>query len=102
MITESDLKKYNTILETTNAHLEGFEPEDYILIGRGPKITKVIFKLFPQKKRSVHWVTYYENKMTARLYYDSGKPSAFLSLAKHRPAVKETKGKIFTLSKNQA
>jgi len=26
VITGSDLKKYKTILETTNAHLDGFEP----------------------------------------------------------------------------
>ena len=57
VITESDLKKYKTILET-NAHLEGFEPGNDILIVRGPKFSKVISRLFPQTKRSVHWVTY--------------------------------------------
>jgi hypothetical protein len=58
VITESDLKKYKTILEATNAHLEGFEPGNDILIVRGPKFTKVISKLFPKSKRSLHWVTY--------------------------------------------
>jgi hypothetical protein len=38
VITESDLKKYKTILEATNAHLEGFEPGNDILIVRGPNI----------------------------------------------------------------
>ena len=37
VITESDLKKYKTILETTKAHLEGFEPGNDILTIRGPK-----------------------------------------------------------------
>jgi len=55
LITESDLEKYKTILETTNAHLEVFEPGNDILIVRGPKFIKVISKLFPQTKRSVHW-----------------------------------------------
>ena len=58
MITESDLKKYKTILETTNAHFERLEPVNDILIVRGPKFSKVIGRLFPQRERSVHWVTY--------------------------------------------
>ena len=58
VIMESDLKKFKTILDRTTAHLEGFETGNDILIVRGPKFTKVISKLFPQKKRSVHWVTY--------------------------------------------
>jgi len=37
VITESDLKKYKTILEATNAYLAGFEPGNDILIVRGPK-----------------------------------------------------------------
>jgi len=58
VITESDLKRYKTILGATNAHLEGFEPGNDILIVRGPKFSKVINKLFPQTKRSVHCVAY--------------------------------------------
>ena len=58
VIAESDLKRYKTILETTNAHLEGFEPGNDILIVRGPTFSKVFCRLFPQTKRSVHWVTY--------------------------------------------
>ena len=56
--TESDLKRYKTILEATNAHLEGFEAGNDILIFRGHKFSKVISRLFPQTKRRVHWVTY--------------------------------------------
>ena len=58
VITENDLKRYKSILEATNAHLEVFEPGNDILIVRGPKVSKVISRLFPQTKRSVHWVTY--------------------------------------------
>jgi len=58
VITESGLKKYKTILEATNAHLEGFEKGNDILNIRAPKFTKVISKLFPKSKGSVHWVTY--------------------------------------------
>jgi len=50
LITESDLQKYKNILETTNAHLEGLEPGNDILIVRGPKFPKVISKLFPYTK----------------------------------------------------
>ena len=100
--TENDLKTYKTILETTNYHMEGFGLGKDILIICGPKFTKVIAKLFPETKRSVHWVTYKRGKMTARLYYDLGKPSAFSSLAKLQAAIKQTKGKIFQLAKTQA
>ena len=57
-MTESDPKKYKTILETTNAHLEGLETGNDILIFHGPKFTKVISKLFPQTERSVHCLRY--------------------------------------------
>jgi hypothetical protein len=50
VITESDLQKYKSILETTNARLEGFEPGNDILIVRETKWTKAISKLFPQTK----------------------------------------------------
>ena len=42
------------------------------------------------------------DKMTAIVYYDPGKPSAFSSLAKLQPAIKETKGKFVPLTKTQA
>ena len=51
MITESELKKYKTILETSNAHLGILEQGNDILIVRGPKFTKVIGKLFPEKTK---------------------------------------------------
>ena len=53
MIAESDPKKYKSILETTNAHLEGFETGNHILIVRGPTFTKVNAKLFPPQKNEV-------------------------------------------------
>ena len=40
--------------------------------------------------------------MTAKLFYDPSKPSAFSSLAKLQAAIKQTKGKIFPLAKTQA
>jgi len=58
VITESDLKRYKTILEANNPHLERFETGNDILIVRGSKFSKVIGSLFPQTKRSVLWVTY--------------------------------------------
>ena len=36
------------------------------------------------------------DKMTARLFYDPGKPSAFSFLAKLQAAIKQAKGKIST------
>jgi hypothetical protein len=57
VITDKDLKKYKTILETTNAHFDGFEPGNDILFVRVPRVTKVIAKLFLSSKRNVHWVT---------------------------------------------
>ena len=81
VITKSDLKKYKTILEMINAHLEGFEPGNDMLIVSGSNFTKVISKMIPQTKRSVHWVTYWRDKMTGSLFYDPDNPSAFSSLA---------------------
>ena len=40
--------------------------------------------------------------MTARIYYDPGKPSEFSSLAKLQAAIKQTKGKIFPLEEREA
>jgi hypothetical protein len=52
VFTESDLKKYKTILETTNSHLERLEPRNDNLIVRGPKFTKVISKIFPKRNEA--------------------------------------------------
>ena len=58
VITESDLKKYKTILEATNAHLEGFEPGMTSYSIADLHFQKVISWLFPQTKRNVHWLMY--------------------------------------------
>jgi hypothetical protein len=50
-ITEDDLKTYKSILELTNAHLEGYEPSGNIQITRGPKFREIISKLFPPTRR---------------------------------------------------
>ena len=47
LVTNADLKQYKTILELTNAHLEGYDPEANIRISRGNKFRDVISKLFP-------------------------------------------------------
>jgi hypothetical protein len=58
VITEGDLKTYKSILELTNAHLEGYAPGGDITIIRGPKFNNVISKLFPHTKRRGQWVNY--------------------------------------------
>jgi hypothetical protein len=64
-VTTDDLKKYKSILQMTNAHLEGYEPDANIYITRGSKFRDVISKLFPQtRQRGLEvalrrrWVTY--------------------------------------------
>ena len=64
-ITRDDLKQYKTILEMTNAHLEGYDPEDNIRISRGNKFKDVISRLFPDTRQSGveaalrrEWITY--------------------------------------------
>jgi len=37
LVTNADLKQYKSILEMTNAHLEGYDPEANIRISRGNK-----------------------------------------------------------------
>jgi len=65
MVTNADLKQYKTILEMTNAHLEGYDPEANILISRGNKFRDVISRLFPGTRKSGveaalrrEWITY--------------------------------------------
>jgi transposase-like protein len=58
VITEDDLKTYKSILELTNAHLEGYAPGGDIMIIRGPKFNNVISKLFRHTKRRGQWVNY--------------------------------------------
>jgi hypothetical protein len=51
VVTADDLKRYKTILQLTNAHLQGFEPGGNVQTSRGPKFREVISKLFPQTRR---------------------------------------------------
>jgi len=46
-VTGADLKQYKTILEMTNANLEGYEPRANIRTSKGVKYTGIISKLFP-------------------------------------------------------
>lgn len=59
-IDEDELKKYKTILEMTNAHLEGYRSGNNIQTSRGPKFKNVIARLFPEAKVAIRqkWVTY--------------------------------------------
>jgi hypothetical protein len=45
------MKTYKSILQLTNAHLEGYEPSGNIQITKGSKFIEVISKLFPQTRR---------------------------------------------------
>ena len=57
---KDELQKYKTILEMTNAHLEGYNPGGNIQTSRGTKFKNVITKLFPEAKAAIRqkWVTY--------------------------------------------
>jgi len=59
-IDKNDLHKYKTILEMTNAHLEGYKSGGNIQTSRGIKFRNVITELFPEAKRASRqqWVTY--------------------------------------------
>jgi hypothetical protein len=65
LVTSADLKQYKTILDMTNAHLEGYDPDANIRISRGTKFRDVILKLFPGTRQSGveatlrrEWITY--------------------------------------------
>ena len=49
--TADDLKRYKTILQLTNALLQGYEPPGNLQTSCGPKFRMVISKLFPQTRR---------------------------------------------------
>jgi hypothetical protein len=51
VITTEDLKQYKRILELTNAHLEGYEPDANIKVTKGLKFKEVISKLFPETRQ---------------------------------------------------
>jgi len=65
-VTTADLKQYKTILEMTNAHLEGYEPRANIRTSKGLKYKEIISKLFPGTTRQNgveaalrrEWITY--------------------------------------------
>jgi len=64
-VTGADLKQYKTILQMTNAHLEGYKPHANIRTSKGLKYREVISKLFPGTRQSGaevslrrKWVTY--------------------------------------------
>ena len=59
-IDKNELQKYKTILEMTNAHLEGYKAGSNIQTSRGIKFRNVIAKLFPEAKVATRqkWVTY--------------------------------------------
>jgi len=46
-VTTADIKQYKTILEMTNAHLEGYKPRANIHTSKGVKCKEIISKLFP-------------------------------------------------------
>ena len=103
VISESDQKKYKTILEATNAHLEGFKPGNDILMVGGPKFLKVISRLFPSRKEaSIGWRINVTYTMNAKLFNDNRKPSAFSTLANLQAAIKQTEGKSVPLAKTRA
>jgi hypothetical protein len=64
-VTSADLKLYKTILEITNAHLEGYKPCASIRTSKGVKYKEIISKLFPGIRQSGveaalrrEWITY--------------------------------------------
>jgi len=65
LVTHADLKQYKTILEMTNAHLEGYDPEANIRISKCNKFMDVISRHFPGTRQSGveaalrrEWITY--------------------------------------------
>ena len=46
-VTTADIKQYKTILEMTNAHLEGYKPRANIRTSKGVRYKEIISKLFP-------------------------------------------------------
>jgi hypothetical protein len=57
-VTTKELRKYKSILQMTDAHLEQYEPGCNIHVSRGVKYRNVISKLFPQRGGKHSWVTY--------------------------------------------
>jgi len=59
-IDKNDLQRYKTILEMTNAHLDGYKAGSNIETFRGNNFKNVIAKLFPEVKFAIRqkWVAY--------------------------------------------
>jgi len=65
-VTTPDIKQYKTILEMTNAHLEGYKPRANIHTSKGVKYKEIISQLFPGGSRQSgneaalrrKWITY--------------------------------------------
>jgi len=59
-VTTANLKQYKTILEMTNAHLEGYEPHANIRTSEGLKYREVISRLFPGTTTALgrEWIRY--------------------------------------------
>ena len=60
-VTGADLKQYKTVLEMTNAHLEGYDPEANIRTSRGLKFGDVISWLSQAHDRAAskpHYVAF--------------------------------------------
>jgi hypothetical protein len=58
IISPNDMRHYKSILQMTNAHLTGHEPQDNIKISRGLKYVKVISNLFPSGTIRHRWDKY--------------------------------------------
>jgi hypothetical protein len=58
-ISPKDMKRYKNILQMSDAHLSGYEPEGIIKISRGVKYTAVISNLFPSGSIKHRWYKYY-------------------------------------------
>jgi hypothetical protein len=56
-VTADDLKRYKTISQLTNAHLQGYEPGGNVQTSRGPKFREVISKLFPQTSFQFYFIS---------------------------------------------
>jgi len=52
LVTSDDLKQYKTILETTNAHLEGYEPDANIRTSKGLKFMDVFRSPFQARVKA--------------------------------------------------
>jgi len=65
-VTTADIKQYKTLLEMTNANLEGYKPRANIRTSKGVKYKEIVSTLFPGGPRQSgveaalrrEWITY--------------------------------------------